>query len=187
MLFSNLYSTPIQSKNPVLGFIRGIGFSSKNGKVKYLFCAKEPNATKTDFTINALPFLQNLPTQKRTIRPLLPKNCFQLYPNIPFYTLDGVQVGFLADAIIENGILTAILSDNGLRFSLQDILACADAIIVRKKQVYPLGQPVPTPILSLKNPNATVTKPLLKKAIKKGNLIRFTLSLSPFQFPINLG
>ena len=83
--------------------------------------------------------------------------------------------------MIENGNITTLITDKNQRFSLGEIQACADAVLLRKKQIFPLGQPIPIPDKSRLGEQKSVSKILLKNAIKKGELIKLTLSLSPFQ------
>lgn len=186
MLLSSLIDTFVFSGKTLRGFVRGIGFSQKNGKVKYLFCCIREKGKTPDFALNASRFLQpTIQPQTNSLRPVLPKACAKLFPLMPLYSINGEFLGRLIDAEIENGMLTTLISEHNIRYSFQEIFACADAIILRKKQAYPLGQPIPN--LSVKNASAVVTKPLLKNAIKKGKLISFTLSLPPFQSRTKLG
>lgn len=182
MLLSSLINQPVHSGKHLRGFARGIGFSLKTGKIKYLFCSTRENDPKSDFALNATPFFQlSNKLHFSSLRPVLPKNCVQIFPYLPLYNIDGTYLGQLTDAVIENGILCYLISDANVRYSLHEISACADAILLRKKQAYPIGQRIPAPMLfDSVLQNTVVTKPLLKNAIKGGKLIRLTLSLPPF-------
>jgi len=84
---------------------------------------------------------------------------------------------------MDNFVAIRLLTDRKEKYPISAIVACSDAVIVKKDMPYPLGQRIPAPILfKFDAKNDVVTKPILKEAIKKGILIRTTLSLPPFHF-----
>ncbi|MBE5747296.1 MAG: hypothetical protein E7352_03860 [Clostridiales bacterium] len=115
------------------------------------------------------------------VRPALPKTQTKLFLNLPVYSHDGAYLGKLFDGEIENFVLLRLTTDLGYTFPSSSITACRDAIFLRKPQPYPLGQRVPSSMLSqLQSEKASVTKPLLDRALRQGALIKLTLSLPPF-------
>ena len=101
---------------------------------------------------------------------------------LPIYSFDGGYLGEVVDLDIEDFIASRLFSNRGESFPITSVFACSDAVILRKEQPFPLGQRIPAPLISHvtdKN-DAVVTRPVLKTAIRKSNLIRLTLALPPF-------
>ena len=80
---------------------------------------------------------------------------------------------------MDDFIAVKLLTNRGEAFPLTAISAFSDAVILRKRQPYPIGQRIP--ITSCSNLNERiVTKSVLRSAIENRALIRLTLSLPPF-------
>lgn len=165
------------------GVCIGIGISLKTFSIKYLLCSLT-SMQKTDFAVSFSSLL-NVGDEEislNKLRSVLPNACVQLYPDLPCYFEDGVYVDNLEDIRFENGVALQIYTTGGFVFPANALLACADALLLRKKQPYPLGQPIPAhtlPMLKVKS-SPLVTKRVLKDSIAKGKLIALTLSLAPF-------
>ena len=116
-----------------------------------------------------------------------PKTCAQLFLQKPIFSYDGSFIGKLFDGCLtleKSGEFTAVSlqTDDNQTVLVSSIYSVLDAVILRKNRVYPLGQRIPAPILSLlgQQNQPTVTKTVLQRAIEKNNLITLTLSLPPF-------
>ena len=108
-------------------------------------------------------------------KPIFSKIYTRLSLGTPVYSYDGEYLGKLSDAEIRQGKLTQLHTDQGRQIPTAEILACADAILLKKKRPYPLGQPLTT-----EKRDSVVTKSLLRKSLAQGTLIQLTLSLPPF-------
>lgn len=175
MFLSQLVGKEIFVNGAFKGVCLGIGVSKKNCSVKYLLCSLSTTDTShIDFAVNftAITEIFTNGIHLSSLRPVIPKHCWKVFQNRPIYTLDGVKVGEITDSVIENGALQNLLADKK-RIDCKRIIAFADAIIIKKSQPYPLG-------VNLPKSDLVVTKPILKNAIKSGELIKFTLSLAPF-------
>ncbi len=177
MLLSQLlHKTLIFDKTP-RGTCFAVGISIKNKSVKYLFCRIEENAkiAPTEFVLPigaVASFSENALFLSR-LRPILPKSCIKLALGLPVYNVDGAFIGQVYDVRLHNYLASAILLDNGDCHLFSDIAALSDAVILRKPQPYPIGQPLP-------NREAFVTKQTLRNAVNEQTLIQLTLSLPPF-------
>ncbi len=183
MLLSELIGKNICVGKTVRGVCRGIGISPKNFAVKYLLCAKSAQSQAVDFSvgISAVDEIGDDIYLSR-LRSVFPKNCDKIFLNQPVYLNEGVFLGNLADVELVSMTATRLFTDRGTTHSALSIVACSDAVILKKEQTFPLGQRVPAPVvLKISDKNeAVVTRALLKNAMKNGALIRLTLSLSPF-------
>lgn len=164
------------------GICLGVAVSKKNYTIKYLLCAHE-RSTRPDF---ALPFsaLRSIGIHGLTlsrVRPAIPKNVFKLFLDRPVYSGEGAYFGCLQDVEFENDVASKLTTTENLRFSFTCVNAVSDAVILRKAPVYPLGQRIPA--CSFSENSAFVTKSVLRRAIEKRELIKLTLSLSPFVTP----
>lgn len=181
LLNKNLYT----NKTP-RGISVGVAFSLKNCVVKQLLCSSQPptdkSPRKSDFAINVSAISAVSDGISLThIRPTLPKPQAKLFLNLPVYSYDGVFLGNLIDGEMENFILIRLFTDRNEAFPPSSISVCRDAIFLRKETPYPLGQRVPSPLLSqLQTEEKSVTKPLLRRAMHQGALVKLTLSLPPF-------
>ena len=155
------------------GICRALGVSLKTGIIKYLFCKTDDGA---EFAINATALSSVTPFSLlcSTLRPVIPKNAVKLFLGQPVYAPNGKFLGNLT-AVKQDGLrVLSLTTSQKTTFPLQCVGACDDAIILRKKLPYPLGQRVHTPT------KQCVTRPLLRTAIAQNELIQFTLSLAPF-------
>ncbi len=160
------------------GRINQLGVSLKTGAIKYLFCATE---TSENFAINASSILSidNFRVQLSSLRPVIPKNAVNLFIGLPVYAFTGVYLGSITKIERENMRVTALITDKNAVVPFCAVLACADAVILRKNLPYPLGQRIPAPSVQV------ITRPVLKSAIAEKNLIKLTLSLAPFTLSTN--
>lgn len=183
MLLSQLVGKNICVGKTVRGVCLGIGISPKNFVVKYLLCAKSAQSQTVDFSIS-ISAVQEVGDEIfiSRLRSVFPKNCDKIFLNQPVYLNEGIFLGALADVELISFTATRLFTDRGTTHSALSIVACSDAVILRKEQAYPIGQRVPAPVvLKISDKNeAVVTRSVLKNAMKNGALIRLTLSLSPF-------
>lgn len=183
MLLSELIGKNICAGKTVRGVCRGVGISPKTFAVKYLLCAKSAQSQSVDFSIgiSAVEEIGNDIYLSR-LRSVFPKNCDKIFLNQPVYLNEGVFLGNLADVELISLTATRLFTDRGTTHSALSIVACSDAVILKKEQTFPIGQRVPAPIVSkISDKNETiVTRSLLRTAMQNGALIRLTLSLAPF-------
>lgn len=183
MLLSDLIGKNICVGNAVRGICRGVGISPKNFSVKYLLCAKSLQSSVIDFSVGISSVREvGKEILLSRLRSVFPKSCDKIFLGQPIYLNEGVYLGALSDAELQSFSLTRLFTDRGESYSAVSVVACSDAIILRKEQVYPLGQCIPAPVVSKisdKN-DRIVTRSVLKNARKNGTLIRLTLSLPPF-------
>ena len=182
MYLSHLVGKTLFVGNAPRGVCLGVGVSLKTQRVRYLLCAGNANARTTDFVINASSILHANETgiHLSRLRAVFPQNYAKLFLKLPVYAQNGEFLGCITDLKMPSYSAQCVFTDLGEKIPVSCVTACLDAIIVRKSPVYPLGQRVPTPVLSLKNAGTTVTRSLLKKAVAQGELIKLTLSLPPF-------
>ncbi|MBQ8323384.1 MAG: hypothetical protein IJX91_05405 [Clostridia bacterium] len=164
----------------------------KSGSVKYLLCSSEvsllSHEPEPDFAVNlsAVEAVTERGVELSRLRPVLPKNCVKLFPNYPVYTQDGTFAGHVLNAELSDFKLVRLITDKNAIFPFTSVAACADAVILKKSQPYPLGQRIPAPVVSsfLNKNEPTVTRSVLKNAIENKALIRLTLSLAPFSLHV---
>ena len=182
MYLSQLVGKTLFVGNAPRGVCLGVGVSLKTQRVRYLLCAGNANARTADFAINASSILRTNETgiYLSRLRAVFPQNCAKLFPKLPVYTQNGVFLGCITDLKMPSFCAECVFTDTGEKIPVSCVTACLDAVIVRKAPVYPLGQRIPAPVLSFENAGTTVTRPLLKKAVERGELIKLTLSLPPF-------
>ena len=106
----------------------------------------------------------------------------KILSGLPVYTDEGTFLGNVKDMEMDSFIALHLETDKGERFSVLHIAACTDAILLRKKPPYPIGQRIPAPVLSdiFQSGEMIVSRSNLRRAIEKGALIKLTLSLAPF-------
>ena len=192
MFLSQLIHKSIFSANTFRGMCVGIGVSQKNYAIKYLLCGNEPTYTSQkptlDFALNYSSITKHEDNKLvfASLRPVLSKNCTKLFLGLPIYTNNGDFLGYLYDVELENNCAVKIFTDKGTFYSFSCISAVSDAIILRKTQLYPLGQRIPAPVVPVDGikTESLVTRPVLQKAIKGNHLIKLTLSLSPFDLSV---
>lgn len=184
MYLSKLENKTLFLRSKPCGVCRGVGISLKNFSVKYLLCASLSAPTQAaDFCL-PLQAVQSVGENVflRYLRPVLPKNCARLFLGLPVFSQEGVYLGKLTDVELKGITATRLFTDQNKSYPISLTIACSDAIILRKNEPFPLGQSVPTPVLSKINGknNGLVTKSLLRAAIQKSALVSLTLSLPPF-------
>ena len=184
MLLSALVGKELWLGKTCKGVCRGIGISLKTYEIKYLFCASAPSSVgEGDFV---LPFSAvasiGESIQLSRARPVFPKSCAKLVLGRPVYDVGGVFFGELTDVEMSDYRVKTLCTSLGFRFSALLISTCFDAVLLKKELPYPIGQPVPAPVLFALNrkTDGVVTKPLLRLAMEKGELLKLTLSLPPF-------
>ena len=185
MKLSDLFEKNIYTNTTFQGVCRGVGLSLKSHAVRYLLCASTPTQASPDFSVgvNAVTGITDRISLSR-LRPASPKGCAKIAIGLPVYSFEGGFLGRVADLDLCDFTATTLYTDRGESFPITSIFACSDAVILRKEQPYPLGQRIPAPILSFvtdKN-DGVVTKQILRTAMEKSGLIKFTLSLPPFHF-----
>ncbi len=184
MLLSALVGKELFLGKTYKGVCRGIGISLKSYEIKYLFCASAPSGKQEgDFVLpfSAVASVGDMISLSKA-RPVFPKSCAKLFLSRPVYDASCVFLGELNDVEIDGLAVTAICTSLGLRFPAVLLSTCSDAILLKKELPYPIGQPVPAPVLLRLNrkTDGVVTKPLLRLAMEKGELVKLTLSLPPF-------
>ncbi len=182
MFLNDLVNKEIFSKNVFKGVCRGVGISLKTQAVKYLLCASS-DGTTTDFSISTAS-VENIGERimLNALRPIFPKRCIRIFPDMPTYSYDGSYLGKVYNLEMRDFVATRLFTDENGVYPITAIVACQDALILKAEQAYPLGQRIPTPALPLvtEKKDALVTKPILRAAIRKGALVKLTLSLPPF-------
>ena len=181
MFISDYINKTILVNKQPRGVCLGMGFSLKSQAVKYLLCAESSSKPPFAVSLSAVEDVADCITLSR-LRAVLPNGCARITIGSPLYSYDGDFLGYLADAEIKDGVLFRLCTDNRQSYPATAIFACNDAVILRKEQPFPLGQRVPAPVLLHINDRTDgfVTRPLLRAAMKRGALIKLTLSLPPF-------
>ena len=181
MKLSQLIGKSVYAGSKRRGVCEGVGVSLKSGAVKYLFCSA--SSGKTDFCVN-VSAIEELDEEiyLSRLRPVFPKNAAKILLRLPVYTDEGVFLGNVTDMEMDSFTALCLETDKGERFPLLHIAACTDAILLRKKPPYPIGQRIPAPIVSdiFQDSEMIVSRSNLREAIEKGALIKLTLSLAPF-------
>ncbi len=178
MFFPNFPSS-IFVKNIHRGYCVGLGISLKSFTVKYLLCSLSKEQSTPDFAVK-FTAVENLEQDKihlSVLRPVLPKSCAKIFYDMPIYTQTGIFCGKVKQIEIEGSSFSRLFTEN-TEFFATEISACADAVILRKTQPYPLGQRIPA--YNKQVNSGIVTKGVLRSAIQKNELIKLTLSLAPF-------
>ena len=199
MLLSQITDKSIRSGKNVRGVCIGVGISVKSRAVKYLLCASAPlplnceegvgfSMLESQFAVG-VHSIKNLCDNEITLsclRMSVPKNHGKLFIGKPVYSDEGVFLGKITDAHLQNFIVTEVKTDKNTYHSALSIAACSDALILRKEQPFPIGQRIPTPAVFnfLTDNDVLTTRSILREAMQKGQLIRFTLSLPPFNLDI---
>ncbi len=188
MKLSDLTEKNICAGKAIRGVCRGVALSLKSHAVKYLLCASTATQSNTDFSIG----VSSIANVGETIilhrlRPAYPKNCAKISIGLPIYSFEGGYLGTVEDLAIKDFIATHLFTDRGEVFPITSIVACSDAVILRKEQPYPLGQRIPATLLPIvtDRPEGVVTKAVLRTACAKGALIKLMLSLPPFSLEPN--
>ncbi len=184
MKLSDLLNKQVYAGTKRRGTVKGLGLAYKNGAVKYLLCASPSERADFCVSVNAIEEIDEEELYLSRLRPVFPKSCISITQGLPTYTDGGEFLGNVSDMELRDFFAVHIQTDKDERFSPTLISACNDAIILRKKQPFPLGQRIPATVVSdIFDKNETlVTRSNLKEAAKKGALIKLTLSLAPFAF-----
>ncbi len=181
MKLSNLIGKSVYAGSKRRGVCEGVGISLKSGAVKYLFCSAPKG--RTDFCVN-VSAIEEIDEEiyLSRLRPVFPKSTVKILLGLPVYTDEGVFLGNVRDMEMDAFIALRLETDNGERFPVFHIAACTDAILLRKKPPYPIGQRIPAHVVSdiFQNSETIVSRANLRHAIEKGALIKLTLSLAPF-------
>ena len=182
MLLSTITDKTVYLNKTPRGVVKGVGISLKTHAVKYLLCANSQSA-RAHFAlpVSAVASIDEQVFLSR-MRPVLPKNCACLFIGLPVYAYDGAYLGKITELEMKNFAATLFYTDVGHDFPVSVIAACSDAVLLKKEQVYPLGQRIPAPVISqyLSKADGVVTKPVLRCAMQKSSLVKLTLSLPPF-------
>ena len=170
-------------KNVHRGYCVGFGVSLKTFTIKYLLCAFDNTTLQPEFSLkfSTATRIEQDKIHIHNLRPVLPKSCVKIFLNTPIYTQTGVFCGNLNKIETDSDTSVRLFTEK-CDFSISEVYACADAIIIKKPQPYPLGQRIPAraPQNVLQTNTGLVTKPVLRSAIQTQSLIKFTLSLAPF-------
>jgi hypothetical protein len=184
MKLSQLSEKNIYVNKTFKGVCRGVAISLKSHAVRYLLCASTSTQSVSDFAIGiaAVADINESITLTR-LRPACPKGCAKIAIGLPVYSFEGGYLGVVTDLDIRDFVATKLYTDRGESFPILSVFACSDAVILRKKQPFPLGQRIPAPLLPVftNKTDGIITKPVLRAATAKGALIRLTLALPPFQ------
>lgn len=187
MFLSDFIGKSVYADGKYHGVCDGIFLSLKTCALRYLSC-HSPAPVNTSFCV---PYTQvdyvtdTVRLKKFTVG--VPIGCGRFLLGSPVYDENGVFLGNASDMLTDGKSAIAVLLDNGKRIPASVLSSFHDAVILRKVPPYPLSQPVPAPSFSYlddKDKTPFVTKKTLRNAAKQGNLIKFTLSLSPFSFPL---
>ena len=181
MKLSYLIGKSVYAGSKRRGVCEGVGVSLKSGAVKYLFCSAASGRTEFCVNVSAIEELDEEIYLSR-LRPVFPKNAAKILLDLPVYTDEGVFLGNVKDMEMDSFSALRLETDKGEHFSCTHIAACTDAILLRKKPPYPIGQRIPAHALSdiFQNDEMIVNRSNLREAIEKGALIKLTLSLAPF-------
>ena len=183
MKLSNLIGKSVYAGAKRRGVCEGVGVSLKSSAVKYLFC--RATSSQTDFCVN-VSSIEEIDEEiyLSRLRPVFPKNVVKIFLELPVYNDEGAFLGSVKDMEMDTFIALYLTTDKGERFPVSRVAACTDAILLRKKTPYPIGQRIPAPIVSdiFQNDELIVSRSCLRRAIEKGALIKLTLSLAPFTF-----
>ena len=153
------------------GICLGVYISKKSAQIKYLLCSLDD-----DKTVN-LPFSaieradENGAIYLKNLRSAFPNQCARLTPYLPVYSSEGKYLGRLDRIICENSCVSKLVVSKK-KYPALSIDAICDAVIL-KPLSYPLGE-------WSKEEESGVSRRILKDKIKQGKLIKFTLSLPPF-------
>ncbi len=187
MFLSQLVNKEIFVGKTPKGVCQGVGISLKTQAVKYLLCSNTPSS-RARFAVPTSAVEQvGAQISLSRLRPVFPKSCACLFLHLPIYGFDGEFLGETVDLEIKDFIATKLITSEGEEYPVNAITACADAVLMRKEQPFPIGQRIPAPMLSrlTDKTDGLVTKPLLRTAIEKSTLIKLTLSLPPYRIDLN--
>lgn len=192
MLLSELITKPLYVGKTPRGYCVGVGVSLKSLSVKYLLCVhttQNPPTQTFDFAVN-VSCIKDVDTQIHLsrVRHSYPKNCVKVFIGCPIYSVDGSFLGNIADLDLDDFYAVRLHSDKSNTFSFLSVMACSDAILLRKEQPFPIGQRVHAPLVSsfFDNNPPIITKPVLRDALQNGTIVRLTSTLPPFSTKLNI-
>ena len=186
MLLSSILGKTLYENGKERGVCDGVFLSSKSRAIKYLSCRAADNlATPFCLSFSHVDYVTDVVRLKRFCIAM-PDKCEKFVLGLPVYDENGIFLGNALDMEIEGQSAVYLLLNGGKRIPASLISSCHDAVILKKAPAFPLAQRIPAHSLSLLDENCGkekfVTKKTLQSATKKGNLIKFTLSLSPFSY-----
>ncbi len=166
MFLHELEGKNIFTAKKICGICKGIGVRVKSGQIKYLFCE---NAQSLFFLpVSTVKDVKEGGIVCKRFTPVFPQNAGIITLQKPVYSTEGKSLGAIKDVEWSKWSLLRIFTE-GKTYSPLSLFAVDDAVIVKKKPPFPLGE-------TLKNENV-VTRATLKKSIAEGKLIRLTLSV----------
>lgn len=153
------------------GVCLGVYIAKKTGEIKYLFCSIDDDKTLVLPVGSIEEFLSN-GIYLKNLRSALPNHCVRLTPFLPVYSIFGKYLGRLNGLESKNLTVTKLLVGDGKYPSLS-VDAVSDALLL-SPPAYPVGE-------WSQEHTSNVSKKILKDKLQVGELIRFTLSLPPFE------
>ena len=189
MLLSTLIGKKIYENGKERGVCDGVLLSSKNREIKYLSCRiLSSHGHTVCLSFSQIDYVTDVVRVKR-FYPRPDSGCEKLILGLPVYDEKGGFLGVATDAVVERNSLTYLLLNNKKRVPAYEISSFKDAVILKKAPPYPLSRRIPAYAVPLLEENLQKEKFASKRALlsaaKKGNLIKFTLSLPPFSLPSN--
>lgn len=177
MYLNELVGKPVFTDKRNYGVLRGVGVSKKKKTVEYLFISTVSNDsvfTEVAVPVKQIESISDGGIQLTKIRTAYPKGVLRFFIGRPIYSPTGKYVGITKDLVLDGFFVESLLTDSGQKIPFSLLSAFGDAVLLKKKSVYPLGE-------RLREKDGFVTKSVLKNAIQKGVLIKLTTSLSPFK------
>ncbi len=172
MKYSEIYQKTIICNGKILGIC--VGLFEKNNIAKYVICKQSKEVTCFLYFSQIEEITMDGIIIKKS-RKGFPTNCNMLEKNKSVYYVNGEYIGKTTDYEFVGDKLVYIYLDNGRKITTNLIYAFSDAVILLTDGKYPVG-------IYRKENNEFINKRVLKDAMKKGELIELTLSLSPFDF-----
>lgn len=152
------------------GVCLGVYITKRTGDIKYLFCSIDDDKTLV-IPVSAIEYASTNGIYLKNLRTALPNQCVRLTPFLPAYSIFGKYLGRLNGFESKDLTITKLLVGEEKYPSLA-VDAVSDALLLAPP-AYPIGE-------WSKTDESNVSKKLLKSKIRDGELIRFTLSLQPF-------
>lgn len=186
MLLSSILGKKLYENGKDRGVCDGVFLSTKSRAIKYLSCRAADNlATPFCLSFSHVDYVTDVVRLKKFCIAL-PDKCEKFVLNLPVYDDNGIFLGNALDMEIEGQTAIYLLLSGNKRIPATLISSCHDAVILKKSPLFPLSQRIPAQSISFLgeqyNQEKFVTKKTLQSASKKGNLIKFTLSLPPFSY-----
>ena len=164
--------------NEIKATVLGVYLAKKYPAVKQLHC-KLLSGEEFCLSLNGAT-VDDTGVHVQKLRACLPCDYVKLTRGVPIYDEKGVLQGVLSNVEVKNGVPVSFIGQNGIRYPYSMLKSAADALILKKKPTFPLGEPIHS-YTKDKNAYPFVSKKTLTNAIKKGELVKLTLSLSPFE------